>query len=108
MSITIANKNYYKGDGFYVGRPSPLGNPFALKKGKFRICPVDSLSDALSNYDLWLDEQLRDNTSEAYKYFYKIFNEYIDKKEITLICWCFPKKCHADIIKNKILERSLW
>ena len=30
IMIRIENKKTYKGDGFYIGRPSPLGNPFPV------------------------------------------------------------------------------
>ena len=30
--ITIENKKTYQGDGIYIGRPSLLGNPYAIGK----------------------------------------------------------------------------
>lgn len=92
--IRIENKKTYKGDGFYVGRPSPLGNPF----------PVDaktSRAKAIDKYREWLLEQLKtvNPTSKAFRILVRHFQK---EGIMTLICWCAPLACHAEVIRELV------
>jgi hypothetical protein len=96
-NIEIKNKSNYKGDGYYVGRPSALGNPFHMR-GEWQR------SNVIGRYKLWLERQIRVPKSRACCELMNLVNQYKCGKSITLICWCSPKPCHADIIKSKIIE----
>ena len=108
--IRIENRRKYKGDGEYVGRAvaragikkgSPLASQFALKGQA-----DDSERRALIfRYATWLDEQLGDPDSPQNQELERLCQLYRDSGELTLICWCAPKPCHAQIIRAKILER---
>jgi hypothetical protein len=80
--------------GVYVGRPSVLGNPFAISSKLSR-------AECLQRYQIWLrfhwkqggrvkDELLR--LAQLYK----------ARGELTLVCWCKPLPCHADVIKDAV------
>jgi hypothetical protein len=97
-TILIKNQKYYDGPGEYVGRPSILGNPF-------KIGEVGSLTreDAIRRYDLWLEDQLQNNV-HVQDAMIQCIHTLETERVLTLICWCAPKPCHADIIKSKLLE----
>ena len=91
--IRVLNKRNYKGSGIYIGRPSPLGNPFVIGRDgdkekvirKYR----DFLKTAIQN-GAGIKAEL-DRLEELNK-----------KGDVVLICWCAPSKCHGDIIKEII------
>ena len=53
--IRIVNKRNYKGPGIYIGRPSPLGNPFVIGRDGDREEVIrkyrDFLQTAIRNED---------------------------------------------------------
>jgi hypothetical protein len=107
MRILIKNKKTYSGLGSYVGRPSPLGNPYShLKSRTLAQFQTNSLQESLDKYEIWLDEQLRDSWSHASREFECLLTTLKLVGELILICWCAPHPCHAEIIKKKLLERT--
>jgi len=81
----------------YIGRPSPLGNPFPWDKNK----PKGS---TLQKYEEWLDEQIRNNNSSVINELNRLL--VIAREErLNLGCWCAPQACHGDIIKKKLQEK---
>lgn len=96
--IEVKNMRTYKGIGEYVGRPSPLGNPFP-------IGPDESRETVIQRYHTWLRSQLEYDTS-ARKEFERLQQIYRDTGSLILICWCAPLPCHADVIRRMILDRE--
>lgn len=83
-----------------VDRSSPLGNPFSLKFEKDRDIVCD-------NYHKLFYKRLN-SSPEEYK---KVKNELQRLKEIyqkynvlNLYCWCRPKRCHAETIKEYLIK----
>ena len=93
--IKVENKRKYKGLGVYVGRPSSLGNPFKLESESERAVVI-------ARYRKWLNEQ--PVTSRAKKELTRLIGEYKKTGRLTLICWCSPKACHADVIAEAIMR----
>jgi hypothetical protein len=91
--ITVGNKKQ-GARGISVGRPSPLGNPFAMQGEAERAAVI-------RNYEDWLAEQLLDPHSAASIEIYQLA-ALARKQDICLLCFCAPKACHADIIKRTI------
>ena len=91
--ITVGNK-HHGAKGIYVGRPSPLGNPFAMQGEATR-------AQVIRAYEDWLAEQLLDVHSAASIEIYRLA-ALARKQDICLVCWCAPKACHADIIKRTV------
>ena len=99
--IQVVNKKTWKGGGFYIGRPSPLGNPFshlAGTKAEFRVANRD---EAIDKYRVWLEDRL-DSENPTSRAFVTLLEEYDRTGELTLICWCVPERCHGEIIKEFI------
>jgi hypothetical protein len=91
--ITVGNKKH-GAYGIYVGRPSPLGNPFPLH------CEAERAA-VIGDYEDWLAEQLLDARSAASIEMSRLA-ALARKQDICLVCFCAPKACHADIIKRTI------
>jgi hypothetical protein len=77
------------GHSVYVGRGSPLGNPWPLelKPGERRI---DAAPAALRKYAAWLRDRLA--TPEIVNALMGI------TPETYLVCSCWPAHCHAEVI----------
>ena len=95
-TITIKNKKTYKGDGTYVGRPNALGNPFEIGRDGGR-------REVIEKYRKWLTDEIRRDNAGMWM-FVSLFDEVHEKGELILICWCAPKECHADVIKEFLME----
>ena len=95
--ITVGHK--WTSGSEYIGRGSPLGNPFVMKDKseaeRNRVC---------DEYIPWLDDQLQHNQvviNEMNRLFQMALNV-----NVTLGCFCSPKRCHGDTVKEK-LEQML-
>ena len=91
--ITVANKKNYNGPGVYIGRPSPLGNPFPLTNEAHR-------KDVIDLYRDWLKEMYAQH-GHVYDELHRLAAM---EEDIILICWCAPKACHGDVIKKAIIS----
>ena len=103
--IRIENKKTYKGDGFYVGRPSPLGNPFPLNAKTSR-------AKAIEQYREWLLKRL-ETSNPTSKMFMGLVEHYRRERIMVLICWCSVThekmgppfyQCHAEVIREFMKE----
>ena len=100
----IENANHYKGPGVQVYRPSPLANPFSFKHSNFDTVKVADRDEAIHEYEKWLDAQLLDSSSPASTAFGHLLQQLKQNGKLVLICWCVPKRCHADVLRRKLLE----
>lgn len=98
MDIKIKNKKTYQGEGFYIGRPSPLGNPFKVTK-------YTSREEAIDQYENWILKKLIQNDQEITNDLNILYSYLVKHQHITLICWCSPKSCHGEIIKKLLLHK---
>lgn len=78
----------------YVGRPSPLGNPysFGAQNSKVSKFVVGSRDEAVEKYRFWLHHQLKSGNQSVIKALESLSDDSV------LGCWCSPLSCHADII----------
>lgn len=98
--IHVANKRSGAA-GVYVGRPSPLGNPFTHLTARSRAdVQVGSREEALTRYAAWLDEQLT-RSGPARRAYDQLLTQ-ARAGDLTLICWCAPASCHADVLKARL------
>lgn len=75
-------------DAVYVGRPTKFGNPFShLTSGTLAQHLVDTRDQAVERFEAYLLSQ--PELLAAAKQ---------ELKGKSLICWCAPKSCHADIL----------
>lgn len=78
----------------YIGRPNVLGNPFGMRDEGDR-------ADVVRWYRDWLREQWLQNgpSREALE---ELAERVRDGECIALQCWCAPRACHGDVIKEAI------
>ena len=95
MTIRIVNKR----DGIpgeYVGRPSPLGNPYL-------IGPDGTRKEVIEKYRVWFEDRAKHVINIRFQQeLARMVQIYRDTGELTLVCWCAPEDCHARIIKEYI------
>jgi hypothetical protein len=91
--IIVGNKKH-GARGIYVGRPSPLGNPFLMQREAER-------AQVIRDYEDWLAEQLLDPSSPASREMSRLA-ALARRQDLCLVCWCAPLPCHADVIKRTI------
>jgi hypothetical protein len=87
--ITIVN-THHSSSGVYVGRPTVLGNPYTLQ--------AYTRTDAIARYRIWLRRQWQVGgaVKEA---LLELARAYTERDELTLLCWCAPRRCHAEVIR---------
>lgn len=91
----------------YIGRPSPLGNPFTHKRGTTKAdFVVASREEAVREYKKWLINKIIQKDKAVIDELKRLKRIAIKKGELKLGCWCAPKACHGDVIKE-ILERVI-
>lgn len=106
--ITISNIRQNP-RGEYVGREnktfgvkeSPLANPFPLTRESDR-------DDVIEEYRVWLNQKLypENRLNPARTEIERLKAMYKKTGELNLVCWCFPRRCHAEIIRDVILEET--
>lgn len=96
MSIKVGNIKTHKKDdsiAIKVDRTSVLGNPF-FTKGEWNrelVC---------ARYEEYFIKKIEDGTDLEFLDELERIGELSLNNEITLLCWCSPKPCHAETIKK--------
>jgi len=80
--------------GYYVGRPTVLGNPYTLE--------AYTRTDAIARYRIWLRQQWHLH-GEVHAALLQLARRYKERGELTLACWCAPQRCHAEVIREAVL-----
>lgn len=94
--ITVHNKRRHDG-GQYVGRPSPLGNPYVLRRDGTR-------DQVIALYEHWLRNQVKRGNSAVLAELHRLADIHKRTGKLELVCWCAPQRCHADVIKAVLIE----
>jgi hypothetical protein len=111
----IIDREGFKSDGIYIGRPSIWGNPYAVKRSKYSK-RIYSLKESLRLYRKYFLRRLMED-----KDFREKFCELVEKlrkdKVIKLNCFCTNKviksyrevdlencKCHGEMIAYFLLK----
>lgn len=102
MRIRVVNRR--RGDrGVYIGRPSPLGNPFRIE----RDCSRDKV---ILLYRVWLKQQILTNPKTKAE-LTRLYNIALQSEELRLACWCAPAACHGNVIREVLFayhETQSW
>jgi Domain of unknown function (DUF4326) len=97
VEIRVLNKRVVGDRGEYVGRPSTLGNPFKLEHESQR-------NHVIQQYETWLQDQIKARDAQVCHELNRLCRIARDQGVLELTCWCAPKRCHADVIRNILLE----
>ena len=80
----------------YVGRPSPLGNPFKLGRDGSR-------AEVIASYRSWLWAQLQEPGSAQRQELERLLAQaQAQAGPLELLCWCAPLACHAEVIRSAL------
>lgn len=97
--IKIANKRAGSHpSGVYVGRGSPLGNPFVIGKDGDR-------DEVISKFKLHLLNRLHAKDAAVCGEMNRIWS-LAKAGDVTLVCYCAPLRCHSEVIKA-VVESKL-
>lgn len=98
--IEVVNKRDCVESGlrFYVGRPSPLGNPLVVGRDGTR-------ADVIEGYRSWLQKMIFANDTGVMCALGQIEIAAKRNPKIELVCWCAPLSCHADVLAEVIQRR---
>ena len=94
--IHVVNKHTYTGPGVYIGRPSPLGNPF-------HIGPTCTRAQSIAKHETWFRQEFLVHPV-LHAAFKCLVERYYRTGTLTLICWCAPEPCHGDTLAKIIKE----
>lgn len=94
-------------NNFYIGRPSPLSNPYTHHKDKETLAKfiVSTREEAIDSYKNYFNENYGTN-KEFTEEFDKIYQCYKNGEDVYLECFCKPLSCHGDYIA-KMLQQKL-
>lgn len=115
MTIRVVNKYYYDGDDMvYIGRPSPLSNPYHSKPSKFdpkNLYKTDNVEESIEKFKKYLLLKIKSGDKIIINEIKLIISYYKETGSIALGCFCKGKNgedhlCHGDFIKE-LLEKFL-
>lgn len=107
-TITVVRKGTPPAPGairVYVGRGSPLGNPFTHKDGTKAPTKVGSRAEAVQAYAAYLKEKLAQKDERIRKALNEIALAAMRGQRVELECYCAPHACHADVLAQLVAER---
>ena len=88
----------------YIGRGSPLGNPYSHLNRSKAVFKVDTREAAIEAYAKWLLEQIQAGNQEVINELNRLADIAMSKGKLVLRCYCSPKPCHGDVIRKVLLE----
>lgn len=90
---------------FYIGRGSCLGNPYSSKESsKEYVERVETRSEAISKFERWIKNQLKSKNKKISKELIDILNHERKHGKVYLVCYCKPKDCHGDVVKDVLIQ----
>lgn len=95
-TITVINRHHGDQGGVYIGRGSPLGNPFPIEGANTRDIVIEKYQD-------WLNQKIKDCDPTVCDELNRLVNIAHQTGHLKLKCFCAPQRCHGDIIKDVIL-----
>jgi hypothetical protein len=103
MKITIKNRRTYKGPGEWIARgKSPLGNPFYLKN----VNDDHERCSVIRKYKVWLWGHIENGTKDIMAELDRLYGIAMTGEELVLICFCAPKQCHGDVIRQYLIWKE--
>lgn len=86
-------------DAQYIGRPSPLGNPFPMSKHASR-------DDVCDKYHDWFHKQIINNDKLICHELTRLHAMGRINGVVRLGCYCHPLRCHGETIKDFMTDNQ--
>lgn len=108
IEIEIINTHHLKNKkvGEYIGRGSPLGNPYSHLEGTTALYKVATREEAIEQYRIWLQKQIEQPNFKVIEELDRLAYKAISEGSLKLRCYCAPAPCHGDVIKE-FLEKAI-
>lgn len=93
----------------YIGRGSPLGNPYTgTKELKYTKATYQSSSreSSIMEYKEYLNNKINEKDELICNELNRIYEMSLNGG-VNLVCYCKPKPCHGDVIKEIILAKII-
>lgn len=100
--IRVVNVKTYKQNAeeifFKIDRTSPLGNPFHMEDEtqRARVCEY---------YKVWFNDKVKKQDDTNFLNYLEFIYNKAKNNNIALGCWCSPKQCHGEVIKEYLEEK---
>lgn len=113
--IRLLNRTYQKVNhqkDIFIHRGTPLGNPYThlAKENTKAEFQVETREEAIAMYKVRLDKKIAERDPAVCGELNRIFLA-AKQGDVNLVCYCFPKPCHGQIIIDLIeskLKKQLW
>lgn len=87
-----------------VDRSSPLGNPFPMSNESEREVVCDKYTAWFDGIvEGWTPGEVVTKNKDQFHFLWKLILLYREYGRLRLFCWCAPKRCHVETIRNYIL-----
>lgn len=107
--IYVVNKHNHKPtvNDFYIGRGSPLGNPYTHLSLETTMAnfQAGSREESIDLFENYIDEKIKQKDQIICDELNRIYLK-AKTDDVYLVCFCKPKNCHGNIIK-KIIDSKL-
>lgn len=102
IEIEVINTHHLKDKkmGEYIGRGSPLGNPYSHLEGTTALYKVATREEAIKQYRIWLQKQIEQPNFKVIEELDRLAYKAISEGSLKLRCYCAPSPCHGDVIKE--------
>ena len=95
LDIQVINSHHESG-GEYIGRGSPLGNPWPIKG-------TDTREIVIARYKVYLRQQIEKGHPTIIAELERLA-ELAMQGPLKLSCFCAPEACHGDIVKETLIN----
>ena len=106
--IFVVNKKTHTSqkNDVYIGRGSPLGNIYDFKHSNHPQVKhiVKNREEAIEKYADYIKNKINKDDAEITNELAHILHVQEKYKNVNLVCYCAPEKCHGDILKQ-LLEQ---
>jgi len=105
-NVTVVNRHSYSGPQdntyVYIGRGTPLGNPWSNLADTAATYKVETRQQAVSKYNDWLAAQIDKREGPVFEALRQLKALAARGEQLKLACSCTPELCHGDIVKATI------
>jgi hypothetical protein len=88
--------------GEYVGRPCRW-SPGSVLANPYHLGPHVPRPEVIGKYERWFWQQWRESGPVRAE-LERLAAQYQREGQLTLLCWCAPLPCHAEVIRDAVLR----
>jgi hypothetical protein len=101
MRVANRHKEPFGPTSVYIGRGSPLGNPYTHKGSRQDPMIKATRQEAIEAYEGWLREAIAAGDTKVLQALDAL------PEDAVLMCYCAPLACHGEVVIKVWRERRL-